>query len=300
MGFHKTAAGKSGDEKLARRARKRHFFSVNQAPLLPRVIENLAESLAAAQGGRLTANHLLPHLPVSLEIADETLQAMVDGQVVQSEEREGLRWYVFPELLEAPARPIEPGLCAFSQVDFDPAPGELLAPAVMRQVEKELSERAEKEGWPAAAVWQHELLFITARANHPLPIAEIAGQSRFSFAQVKGFLEQLAKQHAAEQVLDEANGQYQFRFPSLDYPVEAFQRNDRFIRRHPAALKEALEMRLVRFLSAMIALGVISLAGALAFRIPVPLVLLIAAIVSVVLAIRILSGKREVAPEQLM
>ena len=136
---------------------------------LGNVMENTACRVAQLRAGRLAPHHVMPYLPVSLEMLCDCLNAMVDGAAVSSESKDGVVEYVFSAYADQPSGN---GVLAVSncvgcsaELDVD---GEMICGACAEEFRRELSALAEKTGWPAQAVYEHEILYLAARKNSPV------------------------------------------------------------------------------------------------------------------------------------
>ena len=219
--------------------------------ILKAVIENLAERLAAAKNGRIVTADLLPYLPISLGIVEKHLDEMVDNTVVFSQRHDGFKVYEFSELLGAEPQVLPEGICIYSGQEFDKSLGGCLSPETWNVLKGELLDLAEGNAWPASAVWQHEILYITATAKGPTRIADIAGRSRLTLKQVKEKLRELTHVGVATQNLDYETNRATYEFPDFHYPRKYFLKNDQFIRQHPSSFKDELEVKLVKSLSSV-------------------------------------------------
>jgi len=176
-------------------------------------LENLALRLAAAKGGRVRPNDLAPYLPVSLETIETHLNEMVDDSVVFETEIDEARTYEFPELLDAPKRPMRKDQCLSCDATLGQGASAHLCPTCADRIGRELMTQAETDAWPAQAVWQHEILFITASASGPIRIAEVAGRSRMPLKRVKARLAEMAAKKWARQVIDGNHGVLTYELP---------------------------------------------------------------------------------------
>lgn len=266
--------------------------------ILKPTLENLAQRVAASNGGRITPNDLAPYLPVSLSIIERCLDEMTDGTVVLSSRRDGLKTYEFTELLDAAPREMPSNGCLYcgDEAGDDTL---LLCYSCNDELCRELLKLAESTAWPSEAVWQHELLFITSTAHGPIRIADVAGNSRLTLKQVKARLAELAADGYARQSLDAERGVVHYEFPRIRYRRKAFQRHDAFIRMHPSSLKDELEVKLIKSLVAalLVILGCFLLsAGA---HIPPVLLLLGGAAVLAIVVWFVFTKTTEVEPERI-
>lgn len=235
-------------------------------------VENLAYQVAARQEGRILPVQLAPYLPMSLRLIRACLDNMVDEQAVLRDEVDGLPGYRFTTGPGAAGEATGLTECVSckdgSRLDEIP-----LCPACLSRLNQELAKLADQNGWPAEAVYEHEILFLGAEAEHPLEASELAARSRYTLKQMRQKLKNLTLAEFIRQDLDEERGAVVCHLPPLTYSRAAFERNRQTIRRHPASLREEVELRLVRILLALAAL----LAGLflLRFIAPLPPVLLI-------------------------
>ncbi len=265
-------------------------------PLLTAIVENLAERLAARNSGWVTANEVLTYLPVSLEMVTEVMDGMVDRQVVFHGGIDGLNVYEFFELIgEKSDEPIG-GKDIYTGEELNDADA-IFSPETRKRLEAEIRDRAQVDAWPANAVWQHELLYVTAGVNGPVRLAEVAGHSRLTLGQVKNKLKYLAK--AKYCVLEETGGQYSYRFPQIQYSAEAYHANDEAIRRYPSSRRDEFEVKIMKMLLAWIAIALGSLAAAFILRIHFFFLLLLGIGIAAAATWKILTAQEVIEPKQL-
>jgi len=152
---------------------------------LGNVMENTACRVAQLRAGRLTPHHVMPYLPVSLEMLCDCMNAMVDGAAVSVESNDGIVEYIFSAYADQPPGS---GVLAVSncvgcsaELDMD---GEILCGACADAFRQELSVLSEKTGWPAQAVYEHEILYLAARQNGPVAAETLAGTSRYTLRSI--------------------------------------------------------------------------------------------------------------------
>ncbi|NQU44557.1 hypothetical protein HQ520_14800 [bacterium] len=266
--------------------------------ILKPTLENLAGRLAASNGGRIRLNELVPWLPISLGVLRQHLDEMVDNSVVFCHDTDGIRYYEFAELVDTPRQPMPDDRCLYCDVELRENEIGSLCAGCGNRVKHELSVLAEMTAWPAEAVWQHELIYITSTASGPVRIADVARRSRMTLSQVKQRLQDLARMGCARQILDGEQGGMRYEFPNLRYPRRAYQRNDRFIRLHPSSCKDEWEVKVIKGLVAVIV--VLAMVFLLAFAgIPRPLLALGGVIGLVTSLWVILRYRRDVEPERM-
>lgn len=261
-------------------------------------IENLASRLAAAYLGRVAPADLLPHLPISLAMAVRHLEEMTDGSVVVQTEVDGLRYFEFPEFLDAEPVALDREDCLVCHEKASADSAAQLCSNCGDIFSEELYELAESTAWPADAVGDHEIVFITAAARGPISVASVCGRSRLTLKQLKERLKALARGKFARPIVDEMHGVLTYEFPKVPYRKAAFEKNDRFIRAHPSSLKEEVEIKLIRSLTAIAAV----LASCIVlgfFRVPYPILLAGGFVAALLICLRVFSKKSRVSPEQI-
>ncbi|MGJ8650013.1 MAG: hypothetical protein ACSHX4_06615 [Opitutaceae bacterium] len=237
-------------------------------PIWPVVTENLAEQLSASQGGVVHPTQLLPYLPVSIGLIEQTLDELAESDRVQKETQNGLTTYLFVESLNKPAQKFAPRHCVYSNEPLDDFEYTVLSPETRQKIETELAHTAEHDIWPAEAVWQHELIYLANNLPAPASTSDIAGHSRISFKKVEKRLTEL-KDHGILNYSMEINA---WTLPPLRYPTPVYKRNDLFIRQFPGALQEEVEVRLLKGLSMSLLILIFCFLLAVTARIPFPLV----------------------------
>ncbi len=238
---------------------------------LTNVIENTACRVAQLRGGRLAPHHLMPYLPISLGMLCDALDAMVDGAAVCAESKDGVVEYVFSAYADQPAGNgvLAVSNCVGCSAELD-AGGGILCGACADGFRQELSLLAETTGWPAQAVYEHEILYLAARQTGPVAAEALAGASRYTLRSVKKKLAAMAESRFLKAEPGGKSGTVVYRFPALAYPQNLFRINQDLIRAYPASVMEDMEQRIVHIL---FVLGCIFIAMlALAFwGIPFPL-----------------------------
>jgi len=261
-------------------------------------IENLASRLAAAYRGRVAPADLLPHLPISLDMAVQYLEEMTDGSVVIESEVDGLRYFEFPEFLDGEPISIEREDCLVCHEKASGDTAAQLCSSCSDIFSEELYSLAEATAWPAEAVGDHEIVFITAAARGPISVASVSGKSRLTLKQLKERLKDLARRKFARPIIDEVHGVLTYEFPKVPYTKIAFEKNDRFIRAHPSSLKEEVEVKLIRSLTAIAVILASCIVLGL-FRVPYPFLLAGGFVAASLICLRVFSKKSRVSPEQI-
>jgi len=239
-------------------------------------MENLACRIAERKGGAIAANDLMPYLPVSLGLVSNCLDAMVDGAAVLSEKEGARTIYHFTAFGEASR---QEGMlatlnCLACDADLPSRPQRVFCEQCRARLRQELNVLAERIGWPAQAVYEHEILYLAAMLEPPLTAETLAGHSSYTLRNMKRKLDKLTVDGYAEQRLDENSGHVVYRFPEASYPRPAYRENMRVIREYPASVMEEMELRLVRILFslAMLIVGLFVLA---VFHVTYPILFLL-------------------------
>lgn len=262
-------------------------------PIWPVVIENLAEQLSAAQSGVLHAAQLLPYLPVSLRIVEQTLDELCASDRVEKTTCNGFNSYIFKESIDRTPHHFSLVNCVYSNDALDDHTFSAVSPQVRATIESELANLSQSAPWPAEAVKEHELIYLINNLPAPVTTSNIAGHSRLPFKNVEIHLEQL-KQHKA---IDNIEGQIAWELPPLRYPKAAYLRNSTFIRKFPGAIKEELEVRLIKALSsALLVLLACAILAATA-RIPFPFLFIGGLLIATIIAFRIFKAAPKPIPE---
>lgn len=259
-------------------------------PIWTVVTENLAEQLSAAQGGHIEPVQLLPHLPLSLSQVEETLDELVSSERVEKGSTNNQHGYIFKDSINKSPHKFAPLNCVYSGEPLEELEYTTISGETRSTVENELALLAEKDIWPAEAVWQHELTYLINNLPSPVTTSEIAGHSRLPFKRVETHLFELRKLGAIH--FNDGLGAWQL--PSLRYPKAAFDRHDKFIRQFPGAIKEEFEVRLTKGLTAALAILFACLLLAVSAKIQFPLILFGGLFITVIIFFKILKS----APKQ--
>lgn len=236
---------------------------MSQNECVTNVIENTACHVARLQSGRLAPHHLMPYLPVSLNMLCARLDEMVDGAAVLSETHEGIREYIFTAYTDQPpARTIlgATGCMGCSMETISSS--DVLCVSCAKEFQKELSVLAEKSGWPAQAVYEHEILYLASQEKGAIAAETLAGASRYTLRSMKKKLAAMMSGRFVNEEPGDRAGTKRYEFPALNYPKNRYRSNQRLIRSYPASMMEDVEQRLVRilFVLGMIFLTMIGLA----------------------------------------
>ena len=239
------------------------------------VVENIAYRVAEHHGGIITVNHLSPYLPMSLGLIRSCLDNMVDNHTVTTDEKGGFPIYEFTACSNQSKSEdiMDATTCVSCSNDLPPEGDRPLCRDCSKAVEKELHRLAETTGWPAKAVYEHEILYLAAQNQNPHNAAELAGHSRFTLKRMQGKLKQMTLDRLLRQELDESAATIMYHFPPINYPKVLYQRNMAVIRRYPASVMEDMEIKVIRIILTLAAM--LLCLFVLAFlRIPLPVLII--------------------------
>ena len=263
-------------------------------PIWPVVTENLAEQLSAAQGGIVHPAQLLPYLPLSLTLIEQTLDQLKTSERVDKQNVDGLVAYIFKESLNKASHPFKPRRCIYSDEALEEEDAfTAIAPSVRKKIEAELTNLAGNDAWPADAVREHELVYLAANLPEPVSTSSIAGHSRLPFKRAERHLSELRRSGALQ--FDSARATWSL--PPLRYPRAVYARHDHFIRGFPGAVKEEFEVRLVKGLSSALGILLLSLIIAIVARLPFPMVFFGGLLIAFFTLLNILKAAPQPIPE---
>jgi len=202
------------------------------------VIENLACQIAERQAGRVVASHLIPYLPMSLELITACLDDMVDSTSVFSQDEDGQTTYEFSNYLSrAPeGGGLEPDVCVSCSGELLDEASEVVCGRCAGTLRQELNRLAETMGWPAQAVYEHEILYLSANHDAPHYAETLAGHSRYTLRSMRRKLGILTTAGHIRQELDTEQGSISHVFPALSYSRKRYRGNMAIIRSYPASV----------------------------------------------------------------
>lgn len=250
------------------------------------IIENLAYQTAEYCNGRITPHHLLPFMPVSLDIINDCLEEMVDGNAVIADKEGGIFVYEFPACRRDS---VEESPKGFTRLTKDQVT------ALTRQVReapgyaaflKECSKLAEMTGWPARAVYEHEFCHLASTLDGAIHAENLAGRSRYTLRQTRKKLAQMCLDGYLLEKLDQSNGAITYYFPEITYPRSLYDENRKVIQTYPSSVMEEVEVKVIRVLFALT--GLLIALFILAFlHMPFPLLILMFLVLAPLLTILI-------------
>ena len=261
------------------------------------IIENLACRIAEKQGGTITPNHLIPYLPVSLAIIKSCLAHMVDETAVFSEQINNITQYEFSTFKDTKKTPgpLKMATCVSCDADISSRAHGVLCAGCFETLKKELNVLAEKMGWPAQAVYEHEILYLASSHGASQHAETLAGHSRYTLKRMRAKLDRMSVSGYLEQGLDQEQGTVTYKFPEVEYPKDLYKENMGLIRAYPASVMEEVQLKLVRILFSLgfVVLALLVLAF---FHVPLPILVLLFLIIGPGTAIFI--WRRKGRPEE--
>ena len=252
------------------------------------IVENLACRIAERNRGRISANHLIPYLPMSLGLIQVCLDNMVDGTTILAETIGNRTEYEFSAYSDTPVRSGAMLVQSCVSCDADIAKGRpsVLCRSCADSLRKELNRLADASAWPALAVYEHEILYIAANQESPLHAQTLAGHSRYTLRNMRGKLDRMTGDGFITQDLDPEKGLVIYSFPTIAYSKERYRENMALIRSYPASATEEMELKIVRIIMLLAMLLLCTLV--LAFlHVPFPLLLAMFVVVAPIIALTI-------------
>ena len=253
------------------------------------VIENLACQIAERQGGRVSPNHLVPYLPLSMELIQDCLENMVDETAVFSELNDDIIEYEFNSYVNSPQQrgllKVQTCLSCNSNLGEE-REGSVLCYTCQKEISSELRGLSEKMGWPAQAVYEHEILYLAAAQKGPITAEALAGRSRYTLKQMKEKLRKLVRVSYVRAALDEEKGILAYEFPVIEYPRHLYEMNIKTVRSYPVSIMEEVQAKVARifFALAILLLGLFALAF---LRIPYPFLVIVFFVAGPIIAVSI-------------
>jgi len=252
------------------------------------VVENIAFRVAERQGGKITVNDLASYLPMSLDLIRSCLNNMVDGHSVVTGESNGFSTYEFTACTE---KHNDEGMlnvvtCVSCNEDLLENNGYQLCKRCLQAIEKELNRLAEVTGWPAQAVYEHEILYLAAKHNGPHHASELAGHSRYTLKRMQQKLKTMTLEGYLRQELDEVGATIVYYLPMITYPKKMFNKNMALIRSYPASVMEDMEIKIIRIILILASMLVAVFFLAL-LRIPLPALIIGFVIIAPIVAFKI-------------
>ena len=255
--------------------------------VISNAVENISFRLAEKGNGIVFPAELLPYLPISLGMIIDVLDEVSgESDAITPKTVDGFRQYIFK-----PAKPLNEATanlamsqCVICDTDIRARNTILLCDTCSEELKATLIEEAEVNGWPAQAVYEHEICYLSARSSSPVSAEKLASSSRFTLRRMRKKLDQMQKRLTVTQKRDPETDSNLYTFATFAYPREAYRKNIQWIRLLPASVTEDVEIRIIYILTS---LGILFLTLlALAFwGFPFPLLLLFILITAPILAV---------------
>ena len=257
------------------------------------IIENLACRIAELKSGIVSANDLIPYLPLSWSIIDNTLKNMIDGISVISDTKAGFPVYKF---ISIEKRGLVNGKvtlnsCVGCDKDLKHKGHDLICEECRKTINNELEKLAKQIAWPAEAVYEHEIIYLASKLGTPISPAILAGHSRYTLRNMRRKLQHLQEKGALHIQDNLHTGAESIIFPEVDYPRNMYKRNISVICSFPASLQEEVEMRIVKIIYTLAILGIFVFTSAILLGLPFPIMITSFAILAPITAIYIWKHK---------
>jgi hypothetical protein len=269
--------------------------SIKLSEAATNIIENLACRIAEQQGGTITPNHLMPYLPMSWDMIKSCLDEMVDDTSVLSERVDNIVRYEFTVYKCADNNGgggLRISNCLSCGSDLAAGMTSVMCSNCFKVLKAELNRLAERTGWPAQAVYEHEILYLASHLQNPVHAEKLSGRSRYTLRRMRQKLDKMSINGTIRQELDQEAGVMTYIFPEITYSKSLFLHNMSLIRTYPSSVMEEINIKVVKIVSI---LGVLLLAlFVLAFlHVPFPLLVMIFLIAAPIISVVVWSHKKQ-------
>jgi len=239
------------------------------------MVENAGMRVAERHGGRITAVHLAPYLPMSLGLIQSCLDDSVDNASVFRDDQEHVTVYEFAAYRgkESGRAALNATNCLSCDAPLAPRAPDAFCGVCRQALRKELTRLADATGWPAEAVYEHEILRIASRFDGPVRAEDLASRSRYTMKNMRRKLGKMSLAGFIRKEFDETTGMVVYHVPAIKYSAEQFRTNMAVIRGYPAAAMEDIQLRVAHVLGALGVLLIVLLVLAL-LHFPYPLLAL--------------------------
>jgi len=257
------------------------------AEVISNAVENVAFRMAENRDQGITPAELLPCLPLSLEMITDILNdAAAESEAITAETRDGLRHYLIRSAQPAAsaAPPLNESRCVACDCDLPPGGDTILCEDCENKLETALRAEAETNGWPAQALYEHEICYLATKTTAPVSAEKLAGASRFTLRRMRKKLVQMQQGLSLRTDRDPKTGVLSYVFPPAPYPRGRYLKNMAFIRSLPASIAEDVETRMVQILTAL-GIFFLALLGLAFWGFPFPLLLMVFLIASPILVV---------------
>jgi hypothetical protein len=228
--------------------------------MVTHIVEKLALRVAARFQGRITAHHILPYVPLSLDALSVCLEQMVDDREVFTIPGEPGVVYEFAAYRDTP---IEPGAlqvttCVACDAPLTADNARVLCVTCTTTCSAALHTLARQPDWLGRTMAEHEMLYLAAQHPGPSTAAALASRSRYTLRQTRQHLERLGQHGYLHQDVDVHTGLMTYALPTIVYPTAQYQQNIAVLRTLADARRLQRRSRWWRLLAPLagIALGV--------------------------------------------
>ena len=214
------------------RANVRRIPPVDESIL--RMVENLACRLAEISQGRLTPCHLMPYVPLPLELIRTCLDDMVDGESVVSppgEEKVVYEFTAYRDVVPGASGVLSTESCVACGASLLPKMVSVLCVTCAETLYRAAASSAMAQGWGQQAQTEHALLYAAAPyAGEPVSIATLASRSHSRMRATRLSVEKMALEGYLHQDADLKTGALVYTFPHLAYPRALYETNASLLR----------------------------------------------------------------------
>jgi hypothetical protein len=192
------------------------------------IIENVACRLAERWQGRITPPHLMPYVPLCLEVLRACLDDMVDDESVLAVPGEMGAVYQFSAYRDLPVQSgaLSMEVCVACGTELLAQTPGVLCPGCTAVLHKEGERASRLHGWAPQARLEHALLYAaTQQGGGPVSVATLASRSHTRMRVVREALEKLTLAGNIRQEVDVNTGAMVYTFPPMAYPRALYQTN---------------------------------------------------------------------------
>jgi hypothetical protein len=225
--------------------------------MVARVVEKLALRLAERQQGTITAPHLMPYVPLSLQLITMGLDALVDGSAIAAIRRDQIAGYEFAAYRDTPPQPgtLRVTACVVCGATLARDLQGVLCDPCAEALQQELGRLATPADWLAQAAHEHDILYNAAQHTGPVTATALASRSRATLRQMQHYLAQMSLEGYTRQDIDLTTGLLTYALPTVAYPPALYRHNLTTLQVLRSARKPLARLRDWRFLVPLAALA---------------------------------------------
>jgi hypothetical protein len=196
------------------------------------MVEKLALRVAARFQGRITAHHLLPYVPLSLDDLSACLEQMVDDREVFTVSGELGVVYEFAAYRDAPAQPgaLQVTACLACGAKQAANQAGILCAACTTGCSETLHTLARQPAWLAQTMAEHEILYLATQTPGPVTAAALASHSHYTLRQMQQHLGRLGQHGYLHQDADPHTGLMTYALPTIVYPAALYRQHTAMLR----------------------------------------------------------------------